>query len=138
MDARGALVTPGLVDAHTHLVFGGWREHELADKLRGVSYLDILKRGGGILSTVAATRAATQDELTAKAKAALCEMLALGTTTCEAKSGYGLTPDDEVKQLNVVKRLKGEQPVELVSTFMGAHRYLVNIWTTRKPISALL
>lgn len=121
LDARGALVTPGLVDAHTHLVFGGWREHELADKLRGVSYLDILKRGGGILSTVAATRAATQDELTAKAKAALCEMLALGTTTCEAKSGYGLTPDDEVKQLNVVKRLKGEQPVELVSTFMGAH-----------------
>lgn len=121
LDARGALVTPGLVDAHTHLVFGGWREHELADKLRGVSYLDILKRGGGILSTVAATRAATQDELTAKAKAALSEMLALGTTTCEAKSGYGLTPDDEVKQLNVVKRLKGEQPVELVSTFMGAH-----------------
>jgi imidazolonepropionase len=121
LDARGGLVTPGLVDAHTHLVFGGWREHELADKLRGVSYLDILKRGGGILSTVAATRAATQDELTAKAKAALCEMLALGTTTCEAKSGYGLTPDDEVKQLNVVKRLKGEQPVELVSTFMGAH-----------------
>lgn len=121
MDARGALVTPGLVDAHTHLVFGGWREHELADKLRGVSYLDILKRGGGILSTVAATRAATQDELTAKAKASLSEMLALGTTTCEAKSGYGLTPDDEVKQLNVVKRLKGEQPVELVSTFMGAH-----------------
>ena len=121
LDARGALVTPGLVDAHTHLVFGGWREHELADKLRGVSYLDILKRGGGILSTVAATRAATQDELTAKAKASLSEMLALGTTTCEAKSGYGLTPDDEVKQLNVVKRLKGEQPVELVSTFMGAH-----------------
>ena len=121
LDACGALVTPGLVDAHTHLVFGGWREHELADKLHGVSYLDILKRGGGILSTVAATRAATQDELTAKAKAALCEMLALGTTTCEAKSGYGLTPDDEVKQLNVVKQLKGEQPVELVSTFMGAH-----------------
>lgn len=121
LDARGALATPGLVDAHTHLVFGGWREHELADKLRGISYLDILKRGGGILSTVAATRAATQDELTAKAKAALSEMLALGTTTCEAKSGYGLTPDDEIKQLNVVKRLKGEQPVELVSTFMGAH-----------------
>ncbi len=121
LDACGALVTPGLIDAHTHLVFGGWREHELADKLRGVSYLDILKRGGGILSTVASTREATQEELTAKAKAALYEMLTLGTTTCEAKSGYGLTPDDEIKQLNVVKRLKGEQPVELVSTFMGAH-----------------
>ncbi len=121
LDACGALVTPGLIDAHTHLVFGGWREHELADKLRGVSYLDILKRGGGILSTVAATRQATQDELTVKAKSSLYEMLALGTTTCEAKSGYGLTPDDEIKQLNVVKRLKGEQPVELVSTFMGAH-----------------
>ena len=90
LDAGGKLVTPGLVDAHTHLVFGGWRQNELALKLRGVPYLDILAQGGGILSTVTATRAASQEELAEKARAALDEMLSFGTTTCEAKSGYGL------------------------------------------------
>ena len=89
LDCQGRLVTPGLVDAHTHLVFGGWRQHEMALKLQGVPYLDILAQGGGILSTVTATRSATQEDLTEKALAALDEMLAFGTTTCEAKSGYG-------------------------------------------------
>ena len=121
LDAGGRLVTPGLVDAHTHLIFGGWRQNELAMKLRNVPYLDILAAGGGILSTVKATRAATEDELTAKAAAALDEMLAFGTTTCEAKSGYGLETEEELKQLRVIKRLNKEHPMDLVPTFMGAH-----------------
>lgn len=121
IDACGALVTPGLCDAHTHLVFGGFRENELALKLHGVEYLEILRRGGGILSTVNATRSATEDELYNKAKDALSEMLRLGTTTCEAKSGYGLETECELKQLRVTKRLSETQPVELVSTFMAAH-----------------
>lgn len=121
LDAQGKLATPGLVDCHTHLVFGGWREHELALKLKGVGYLDILRQGGGILSTVRATRAATEEELTAKAQKALTEMLSLGTTTCETKSGYGLNLEDECKQLRVAKALDDTQPIDLVSTFMGAH-----------------
>lgn len=121
VDAEGRLVTPGLVDAHTHLVFGGWRQQELKLKLQGCSYLDILAAGGGIHSTVRATRAATEDELVVKALDILGDMLAMGVTTCEAKSGYGLNPEEELKQLRVVRRLKGLQPVSLVSTFMGAH-----------------
>ena len=121
LDAQGKLVTPGLVDAHTHLIFGGWRQHELALKLRGVSYLEILSQGGGILSTVRATRAATEQELTDKAAAALHEMLCFGVTTAEAKSGYGLNTEDELKALRVIRRLNSEQPVELAATFMGAH-----------------
>lgn len=121
VDAGGKLVTPGLVDAHTHLVFGGWRAHELPLKLQGTPYLDILKQGGGILSTVRATRAATLEELVDKAGHALEEMLALGTTACEAKSGYGLNLEDEVKQMEAVARLQQRQPVTLVSTLMAAH-----------------
>lgn len=121
IDAQKRLVTAGLVDAHTHLVFGGWRENELALKLHGVPYLDILAQGGGILSTVRSTRAASEEELREKTAAALDEMLALGTTTCEAKSGYGLNLENECKQLRVVQRLNESQPVELVSTFMAAH-----------------
>ena len=121
IDARGKLVTPGLVDAHTHLVFGGWRAHELMQKLQGVPYLEILASGGGILSTVRATRAASRQELKDKAGQALKEMLSFGTTTCECKSGYGLDMDTELEQLRAVKELKHEQPVELVSTFLGAH-----------------
>ena len=121
IDAGGKLVTAGLVDSHTHLVFGGWRENELALKLHGVEYLDILRQGGGILSTVKATRSAAEDELCEKTRSALTDMLSLGTTTCEAKSGYGLDFETEIKQLKVVKRLNNEQPIELVSTFMAAH-----------------
>lgn len=121
LDAGGRLVTPGLVDAHTHLIFGGWRQNELAMKIRNVPYLDILAAGGGILSTVKATHAATEDELAAKASEALDEMLRFGTTTCEAKSGYGLNKKEEVKQLKVIKRLNEEHTMDVVSTFMGAH-----------------
>ena len=121
IDAAGCLVTPGLVDAHTHLIFGGWRQNELALKLRGVSYLEILAAGGGILSTVKATREATEDELFDKACDALDEMLELGVTTAEAKSGYGLDLETELKQLRVIRRLDEEHPMDLAATFLGAH-----------------
>ena len=121
IDAKGQLVTPGLVDAHTHLVFGGWRQHELALKLEGTSYLDILAAGGGILSTVRATTGLSVEDLAAKAKLALDEMLSFGTTTCEAKSGYGLCLEEEMKQLKAIKLLNETHPIDLVPTLMGAH-----------------
>ena len=93
IDAGGNLVTPGLVDAHTHLIFGGWRQNELGLKLHGASYLDIQNAGGGIQSTTNATRGASEEELAEKAEKALDEMLRFGTTTCEAKSGYGLATE---------------------------------------------
>ena len=121
LDAGGRLVTPGLVDAHTHLIFGGWRQNELALKLHGVPYLDILAQGGGILSTVQATRAASQQQLEEKAAQALDEMFSFGTTTCEAKSGYGLSTQEECKQLRAIRALDERHPVDLVPTFLGAH-----------------
>ena len=121
LDAGGSLVTPGLIDAHTHLVFGGWRQHEFELKLSGAAYLDILKAGGGILSTVEKTRAASEDELFHKAKKLSFDMAKYGTTTIEAKSGYGLNLEDELKQMRVVERLNAETPIDFVSTFMGAH-----------------
>jgi len=121
IDAGGALVTPGLVDAHTHLVFSGWRQKELQLKLQGMTYLEILKQGGGILNTVRATRQASLAELVAAGKKSLAVMLAHGTTTCEVKSGYGLTLEDEIKSLEAVAELGKCQPMDLVATFMGAH-----------------
>ncbi|MCL6516141.1 MAG: imidazolonepropionase [Alicyclobacillus sp.] len=121
LDVGGRLVTPGLVDPHTHLVHAGSREDELAQKLAGVPYLQILRRGGGILSTVRATRAASEEELVAKARRTLARMLEHGTTTVEAKSGYGLDAETELKQLRVMRRLNEVQPVEVVPTFLGPH-----------------
>lgn len=121
INAGGKLVTPGLIDCHTHLVFGGWRQHEMAQKLAGASYLDILKSGGGILSTVNATRDAAAEDLYKKGRAVLDEMLSYGVTTCEAKSGYGLATDAEIKQLNVIRELNRDHAVNVVATFMGAH-----------------
>lgn len=121
IDAGGRLVTPGLADAHTHLIFGGWRQSEMADKLHGVPYLDILARGGGILSTVKSTREASEGELFEKGKQALSEMQSFGVTACEAKSGYGLDLETELKQLRVINRLKDACHMEIASTFLGAH-----------------
>lgn len=121
VDVKGRLVTPGLVDAHTHLIFAGWRQNELGLKLHGVTYLEILAQGGGILSTVRATRAASEEELADKAAKELSAMLRMGVTTCEAKSGYGLDPENEYKQLRAIRRLNETQKVELVPTFLGAH-----------------
>lgn len=122
LNGEGKTVTPGLVDSHTHLVHGGSRENELAMKLKGMKYLDILKAGGGIHSTVKATKEATFNELYDKAKKSLDTMLSFGTTTVEAKSGYGI--DDfqtELKQMEVAKKLNQDHPIDIVPTFLGAH-----------------
>ena len=120
-DARGGLITPGLVDAHAHLLFAGTREGEWQLRARGAGYLEVLAAGGGILSTVAATRAASDQELLAGGRARLAQMLASGTTTAEAKSGYGLDVATELRLLELIARLGREGPIELVPTFLGAH-----------------
>ncbi|MTB64945.1 imidazolonepropionase [Streptococcus sp. zg-86] len=118
---KGKVATPGLIDCHTHLVYGGSREHEFAKKLAGVSYLDILAQGGGILSTVRATREASFDTLYQKSKRLLDYMLRHGVTTVEAKSGYGLDWETEKRQLEVVAQLDKDHSIDLISTFMAAH-----------------
>ena len=121
IDARGCTVVPGFVDAHSHLVFAGDRRDELQRRLAGASYAEIAAAGGGILRTVAATRAASAEELLAGARARLDEMASHGTTTCEAKSGYGLALDAELRQLRVIDTLNRTHAVDLVPTFLGAH-----------------
>lgn len=121
VDASAQVVLPGLVDPHTHVVFGGSREHEFSLKLEGVPYLEILARGGGILSSVEMTRAATEEELVAAGIKYCRQMLAQGTTTAEAKSGYGLSTEAELKTLRAIQQVDGAQPVDLVPTFLGAH-----------------
>lgn len=121
IDAEGKLVTPGLVDGHTHLVFGGYRQNEIPLKLEGADYLDILRAGGGILDTVRKTREASFEELYDKSEEFLDEMLALGITTCEAKSGYGLDLENEIKMLEVIKALDENHSMDVAATFMGAH-----------------
>ncbi|MDD7402044.1 MAG: imidazolonepropionase [Eubacteriales bacterium] len=119
-DFRGQTITPGLVDAHTHLVHGGSREQELALKLAGASYMEIHQEGG-IKSTMRATREATEAELLDKALATLLSMLQHGTTTVETKSGYGLDKETELRVLRINRELNKLQPLDLVSTYMGAH-----------------
>lgn len=121
LDAGGRLVTPGLIDPHTHLVHGGSREHEMEWKRQGVPYLEILSKGGGIHYTVEQTRLASEEQLYQKAKHSLDWMLRHGTTTIEAKSGYGLDTLTEIKQLQVAKQLDQTHPVDIVATFLGAH-----------------
>ena len=120
-DAEGLLVTPGLIDSHTHLIHGGSRENEFSMKLNGVPYIEILNNGGGILSTVKATKESSEEELYKKAKKSLDRMLEFGVTTVEAKSGYGLELNTEIKQLEVARVLDKNHPVDLVHTFLGAH-----------------
>ncbi len=120
-DAKGALVIPGLIDCHTHLAFGGWRADEFEERMRGASYLDIARRGGGILSTVAKTRALTENELFNRCQQFLLEMSRLGVTTVECKSGYGLDLENEIKLLKVYRRLAASQPLDIISTLLAAH-----------------
>ena len=117
----GGFLVPGLIDCHTHLAFGGWRADEFGERVSGTPYAEITKRGGGISSTVAETRAASKEELIEKANGFLTEMAALGVTTVECKSGYGLNVDDEFKILSVYDDLKKITPLTLISTFLGAH-----------------
>ncbi len=120
-DAGNRLLIPGLVECHTHLAFGGWRSDEYELRALGRPYIDIAKSGGGILSTVKATRKATKEELIAKCEVHLREMAALGITTVECKSGYGLNREDELKVLEVYEELSKSQPLEIVATYLGGH-----------------
>ncbi|MBI2162930.1 MAG: imidazolonepropionase, partial [candidate division NC10 bacterium] len=121
LDAYGKTVMPGLVDPHTHLVFAGTRENEFGMRIQGKTYLQIAAAGGGINATVAATRKASTQELKAAARKSLDRMLVLGTTTVEAKSGYGLDVETELKMLEVIGELNEEGPATVIPTFMGAH-----------------
>lgn len=121
MDARGKIVLPGFVDAHTHAVFAGDRANEFDLRLQGASYLEIQKAGGGIMSTVRATRAASLDDLVAQARARLDTMLAHGTTTAEVKTGYGLDTATELKMLDAIAALDATHAIDLIPTFLGAH-----------------
>jgi imidazolonepropionase len=121
IDASGRVVMPGFVDPHTHLVFAGGRAGEFEQRIKGATYLEIMAAGGGIMSTVRATRAASVEQLVDESRARLDRMLAHGTTTAEVKTGYGLDTENELKMLEVIRRLDAEHPVDLVPTFLGAH-----------------
>lgn len=121
IDAHGCTVVPGFIDPHTHLVFGGDRREELRRRLGGATYAEIAADGGGIVKTVAATRAASEHDLVESGRARLADMLAFGTTTAEAKSGYGLDLVTELRMLRAIRTLAAGQPIELTATFMAAH-----------------
>lgn len=121
IDAAGKAVLPGFVDSHTHFVFSGYRADEFSWRLRGDSYMEIMKRGGGILNTVKATRAAKKEELIKTGLKRLDSMVSFGVTTVEGKSGYGLDHSTEIKQLEVMEELNRDHPVDIVGTFLGAH-----------------
>jgi len=121
IDAAGKTVLPGFVDSHTHFIFGGYRADEYGWRLEGVPYMDIMNRGGGIINSVKGTREASEAELTELGLNRLDSMLALGVTTVEGKSGYGLDTATELKQLRVMRAVNEQHPLDVVSTFMGAH-----------------
>ncbi len=138
IDARGATLVPGFVDPHTHLVFAGNRLDELERRLAGATYAEVAAAGGGIASTVEATRAASEAELVAAARPRLATMLACGTTTAEVKSGYGLTLSSELTLLRAIRTLAASQPIELVATFMGAHEIPIEARAQREEYLRLV
>ena len=121
IDAQGGMVLPSYCDGHTHIVYAGSREHEFIDKIRGLSYEEIAKRGGGILNSAKRLHETSEDELYQQSEARIYEMISYGTGACEIKSGYGLTTEDELKMLRVIKRLKENTPMTIKATFLGAH-----------------
>jgi len=121
IDAEGRVVCPGFVDPHTHIVFGGDRLDEFEQKIKGADYLEILKGGGGIISTVSKTRGASFDELVEQGRKRLDKMLECGTTACEIKTGYGLNTDTELKMLAVIEELDKTHAIDIVPTFLAAH-----------------
>ncbi len=138
IDGRGKTVIPGLVDPHTHVIFAGDRRDELQRRLAGATYAEIAASGGGIVKTVSATRAASEDELVALARPRLEAMLEHGTTTAEVKSGYGLDLDTELRMLRAVRRLADESPIALSATFMGAHEFPPEARADREAYVALV
>jgi imidazolonepropionase len=138
IDATGKVVMPGLIDSHTHIIFAGSRENEFEQRIQGLSYLEIAERGGGILSTVEATRKASFEELFLLGKRRLNRMLSRGVTTIEAKSGYGLSLKDELKILEVMRTLDEDHPVDIVPTFLGAHTVPKEFKNNRKGYVDLL
>ncbi|HKG22944.1 MAG TPA: imidazolonepropionase, partial [Blastocatellia bacterium] len=138
IDARGLVVMPGFVDAHTHVVFAGTREDEYEQRAEGATYQEIAARGGGIRSTVRKTRAASEDRLFEISLPRVRSLLEHGTTTAEAKSGYGLTVEDELKILRVIGRLDRETPLDLVPTFLGAHEIPDEYRDSREAYIALV
>ncbi|MDP6959273.1 MAG: amidohydrolase family protein, partial [Planctomycetota bacterium] len=121
VSAKGKVVSPGLVDSHTHLTFSGTRENEFEMRLKGTSYMEIARAGGGILSSVEHVRNASRSQIVEESRGWARRMLAHGTTTVEAKSGYGLTVKDEVKQLQAIRELNRKEVLDFVPTFLGAH-----------------
>lgn len=138
IDGRDLSIVPGFVDPHTHAVFAGDRRDELGKRLAGATYAEIAATGGGIVSTVAATRAATEAELIGETRIRLDEMLACGTTTCEIKSGYGLNLESELKILRALQSLARDHPIEIASTFLGAHEVPIEFRADRKKYVDLL
>jgi imidazolonepropionase len=138
VDASGCTVVPGFVDAHTHVCFAGDRRDELRRRLAGATYEEIAAAGGGIVRTVEATRAASEDDLVEATRPRLDEMLACGTTTAEAKSGYGLTTDSELRQLRAIRRLDEQHVIDLVPTFMGAHEIPADYRSRRADYVAMV
>ncbi len=138
IDAGGMTVIPGLVECHSHLAFGGWRADEFELRSLGRPYIEIAKSGGGILSTVRATREASEEQLLEKCTGHLEAMKKLGITTVECKSGYGLTTEDELKLLNVYRKLDVMQPLDIISTFLGAHMVPPEYKDKREAYIALL
>lgn len=138
VNAQDVSIVPGFVDPHTHAVFAGDRREELRRRLTGASYAEIAAAGGGIVSTVASTRAASQDDLVDQTRARLNEMLACGTTTCEIKSGYGLSLEAELKILRAVVSIARDHPLDIVSTFLGAHEVPLEFRTQRDKYIDLL
>lgn len=121
LNGQGCFATPGYIDSHTHLVFGGYRPDEFDMRLKGIPYMEIMKKGGGIANSVKMTRETSLEHLIAEGKKRLQKMMAMGVTTVEAKSGYGLDLDTEIKQLKAIKALKNISELDIVSTFLGAH-----------------